>query len=105
MTIEEAMKKQKLAIKNIRFLVKRQGKKLGDMEEWIGVTRGYFSRCDNDSEKRISLVLMIMAADYVETPLQDLMSGDMAKKLELADIETQLTELESRRIKLLREEE
>ena len=104
MTIEEAMKKQKLAIKNIRFLLKRKGKKLGDLEDRLGVTRGYFSRCDNDSNKRISLTLMIMAADFLETPLQDLLSSDLVKKLELADIEIQMTELESRRIKLLRED-
>lgn len=104
MTMEEAMKKQRLAIKNIRFLLKRKGKKLGEMEEQIGLSRGYFSRCDNDHAKRISFPQMIIAADYVETPLQDLMSYDMEKELELADIEIQMTDLERRRIKLLREE-
>ena len=104
MTMEEAMKKQRLAIKNIRFLLKRKGKKLGEMEEQIGLSRGYFSRCDNDHAKRISFPQMIIAADYVETPLQDLMSGDMAKELELVDIDIQISELEHRRTELLKED-
>ena len=45
MTIDEAMRKQAIAIKNVLYLLKKQGKKIGDLETGIGVAKGYISRC------------------------------------------------------------
>jgi hypothetical protein len=47
---------------------------------------------------------MLMAADYVETPLQDLVSEDFVKELELEEIQRQIEELKRLKEKLLREE-
>ena len=104
MTIDEAMRKQAIAIKNVLYLLKKQGKKIGDLEVSIGVTKGYLSRSKYGSKQRISLPAMLMAADYVETPLQDLVSEDFAKELELEEIQKQIEELKYLKEKLLREE-
>ena len=104
MTIDEAMRKQAIAIKNVLYLLKKQGKKIGDLEVSIGTSKGYLSRCKYGSKKRISLPTMLMIADYVETPLQDLVSGDFAKELELEEIQRQIEELKYLKEKLLREE-
>lgn len=104
MTIDEAMRRQAIAIKNVRYLLKKQGKKIGDLEVSIGVTKGYLSRSKYGSKQRISLPTMLMAADYVETPLQDLVSEDFAKELELEKIQKQIEELKYLKEKLLREE-
>ena len=104
MTIDEAMRKQEIAIKNVLCLLKKQGKKIGDLETDIGVAKGYISRCKYGSKQRISFPTMLMAADYVETPLQDLVSEDFAKELELKEIQRQIEELKRLKEKLLREE-
>ena len=104
MTIDEAMRKQAIAVKNILYLLKKQGKKIGDLEVSIGVTKGYLSRSKYGSKQRISLPTMLMAADFVETPLQDLVSEDFAKELELEEIQKQIEELKYLKEKLLREE-
>lgn len=104
MTIDEAMRKQTIAIRNVLYLLKKQGKKIGDLEADIGASKGYLSRCKCGSKKRISLPTMLMIADYVETPLQDLVSGDFAKELELEEIQRQIEELKRLKEKLLREE-
>ena len=104
MTVDEAMRKQAIAVKNVRYLLKKQGKKIGDLEVSIGVTKGYLSRSKYGSKQRISLPTMLMAADYVETPLQDLVSEDFAKELELEEIQKQIEELKYLKEKLLREE-
>ena len=104
MTIDEAMRKQAIAVKNILYLLKKQGKKIGDLEVNIGVRKGYLSRSKYGSKQRISLPTMLMAADFVETPLQDLVSEDFAKELELEEIQKQIEELKYLKEKLLREE-
>ena len=104
MTIDEAMRKQAIAIKNVLYLLKKQGKKIGDLEVSIGVNKGYLSRGKYGSKQRISFLTMLMAADYVETPLQDLVSEDFAKELELEEIQRQIEKLKRLKEKLLREE-
>ena len=104
MTIDEAMRKQEIAIRNVLRLLKKQGKKIGDLEIGIGAANGYLSRGKYGAKTRISFPTMLMIADYVETPLQDLISGDFAKELELEEIQRQIEELKYLKEKLLREE-
>ena len=104
MTLNEAMRKQEIAIRNVLYLLKKQGKKIGDLETGIGATKGYLSRGKYGLKTRISFPYMLMIADYVETPLQDLVSKDFAKELELEEIEKQMAELKCLKEKLLREE-
>ena len=104
MTIDEAMRKQAIAVKNVLYLLKKQRKKIGDLEVSIGVSKGYLSRCKYGSKTPIPFPAMLMIADYVETPLQDLVSRDFAKELELEEIQRQIEELKYLKEKLLREE-
>ena len=104
MTIDEAMRKQAIAVKNILYLLKKQGKKIGDLEASVGVAKGYLSRCKYGSKIRIPFSTMLMIADYAETPLQDLVSEDFVKELELEEIQRQIEELKRLKEKLLREE-
>ena len=104
MTIDEAMRKQAIAIKNVLYLLKKQGKKIGDLEASVGVAKGYLSRCKYGSKIRIPFSTMLMIADYVGTPLQDLVSDDFRTALEIEEIEKQMAELKCLKEKLLREE-
>ena len=104
MKIDEAMRKQEIAIRNVLHLLKKQGKKIGDLEISIGAVKGYLSRGKYGAKTRISFPYMLMIADYVETPLQDLVSEDFAKELELEEIQRQIEELKYLKEKLLREE-
>jgi protein involved in temperature-dependent protein secretion len=101
MTIDEAMEKQRIAISNMRYLLKRQKKRIGDLENEIGVSKGYFARYQDDSERRIPLLTMLMAADYLNIPLQDLFSADIVKTHELADLRMQIAKLKRKQEELL----
>ena len=103
MTNEEAMAKQWLVIRNIFYLLKKQKKKIGDMENSVGVTKGYFSRCGYGSKSPISFPTMLVAADYVNMSLQELSSRDIEKENELEDLEEQISKLERKRAELLEE--
>ena len=74
------------------------------LEISIGAVKGYLSRGKYGAKTRISFPYMLMIADYVETPLQDLVSEDFAKELELEEIQRQIEELKYLKEKLLREE-
>lgn len=102
MTNEKAMAMQALAIKNIRYLLEKQGKGIGDLERHIGVCKGYFSRSGNGAKTNIPFTAMLKSADYVNTNLQELIETDMEQKYELVDIDIRIAELERRRAELLR---
>lgn len=97
------MKKQGTVVRNIGYLAKKQGKRIRDVEDYCGVTAGYISRCGNESKKRLSLVLVLLAAEYLGTSIEELTNTDLAKKLEIEDIDRQIAELQKRKIALDKE--
>lgn len=105
MTKEQAMEKQRMAVRNIRWMIKKQGKELGELEDYCGVSSGYISRCVEGSNRRMSLVLALMAADFLETTLDELLSIDLAKQVEIEDIDARIAELQKRRDELTKEDE
>ena len=100
MTAEQALKKQRMVVRNIQYLTKKQGKKIGDLEDYCLVTRGYFSRLGNGSQRRLSLVLAILAAEFLECSIDELMSIDLAKEVELEEIEDKIAKLQKRKDEL-----
>ena len=101
MTEKEAMKIQYTAMSNIRWISKQQGRNLKDLEKYCGVTQGYFSRC-RETRRRISLVLVLMAVDFLGVTISELLDTDLVKQSELDDINSQIAELQERKNKLMK---
>ena len=89
------MEKQRKAISAMKYLLKKKGMKIGELERHLGVTPGYFSRCTG--KKKISLVLMIMVADYLNVSIEKLLDDDF----EIKAIDAEIAELELKKAEIL----
>ena len=105
MTKEQAMEEQRMTLMNIRWMLKKQGKRFSDLEKYCGVSNGYISRCEGHSKRRLSLVIVMMAADYLGMTIEELMSADLAREAELNDIDAKIMALQKRKSDLIKEED
>lgn len=71
-----------LAASNIKWLAKKQGKKLGDIEAAIGVTPGYFSRKISGNTISIPLELAYKASKILSVSMDEICTDLRLKELE-----------------------
>lgn len=100
MTKSEAREKQQKMLKTIRFIAKKKGMKLKDLESAIGVSIGYISRCEGNSKKNISVIVVMLAADHLGFSVNDLLDPDFIKKRELEELAIEMDELDQKRAAL-----
>ena len=68
-----------ILLKNIYHLKDQTGKKIGDFEDEIGVSRGYFSRKKNKREDAIPLDVAMKIADTLKVSLEVLIYVDLSE--------------------------
>lgn len=77
---------------NIRYLIKAYNIRVGDLENTIGVSKGYLSRM-NGSDLPISKVISL--ADFFEITLDDLVHGNYHKAWLTGEIKRLQKELDA----------
>ena len=77
---------------NIRYLIKAYNIRVGDLENTIGVSKGYLSRM-NGSDLPISKVISL--ADFFEITLDELVRGDFRKAWLTGEIKRLQKELDA----------
>ena len=80
---------------NARYLCKQKGMNIGELEEQVGVSKGYLSRLSS-SEKAISLVNLYKTAQILGTTIDELLSEDMMIKHRIQELEEELNLLKER---------
>ena len=75
--------------KNIKYLAKRYGVKMGDIEDRIGVSRGYISRT-----KDISVFKANKIARELDIELTDLLEKDLCNEIEAQEIKEEIERLQ-----------
>ena len=85
---------------NIKYLIKAYNIRIGDLEDTIGVSRGYFSR-SMGVDFPISKVIKI--ADFFEITLDELVRGDFRKAYLTGEIKRLQKELDA--LELAKEQE
>lgn len=90
---------QKIA-DNIRVICKHKGKRIGDIETYIGKQRGYFSR----QNRKISLDTAYKVSVYFGIPITDLIETDYAEYYRNEERQKEIAELEKRLAELKGEE-
>lgn len=90
---------QETVIRNILYAARMKGIGIGALEKYIGVSTGYISRCRNN-KNRISLVLVIMAAEMLDIPISRLFEDDFATRAELEEVKSQISDLSKRKEEL-----
>ena len=77
---------------NIKYLIKAYNIRVGDLEDTIGVSRGYFSR-SMGVDFPISKVIKI--ADFFEITIDELVRGDFKKAYLTGEIKRLQKELDA----------
>ena len=77
---------------NTRYLCKQKGKNIGELEEKLGVSRGYLSRVTN-SKKAIKLSSIYMTAKILEVSIDDLFNEDLMITNRIRELEEELNKL------------
>ena len=90
---------QETVIRNILYAARMKGIGIGALEKSIGVSTGYISRCRKNN-KRISLVLVTMPAEMIDTLLSRLSEEDCATRAELEEVKSQISDLSKRKEEL-----
>ena len=98
MTHEEAMRKQEILCKNLKYYSKEIGG-IGELEKRIGVSAGYFSRVGGH-KRGISLAHIIMALGVLGKSFDELCDEDAAKKAEMKAIDDEIERLVAKRREL-----
>lgn len=79
---------------NIKYLCKEKEISIGDLEESVGVSKGYLSRMKKDC-KSISLCNAYLLAQSIGVSLDDLLKQDMCRKSRIKELEEELARLKA----------
>ena len=101
MTEKEAIVKQTIALNNIKAFCTMRGIKLGELEQSIGLSKGYLSRIKVDG-RGISFFRIIMIADELGVSLERLVDPYVVNNMEIERIGRQIESLESKKAELLK---
>ena len=91
-------------VKNIKYLVKVKGLKLGDFEKEIGVAVGYLSRSKKEFDIPFSRVMLI--AEKLNVSLDYLVNMDVRQeelKRQISQLEDELYQAQKEKLKELHE--
>ena len=88
MTLTES----EIFILNVRYLVKKSGKKIQDFESDFGISSGYLKRMMN-KKGGISLNVACEIARYLGMSLDDLVKEDIGRVEKIEQLEKELNEL------------
>ena len=83
-----------LLVKNIRFLCKTNGLKVGDLEKQVGVHVGYFARLYNDITN-ISATNLYKVSKIFDISMNDLIERNLYKEQRIKKLKKELEELEN----------
>ena len=79
-------------VSNVKFVCKEQDKKIGDLEDYVGVSKGYFSRV-GVSVNNINLITAVRASEYLGITLDDLVKGTLMVDYRIQMLEEELQKL------------
>ena len=71
--------KKEIMFNNISFLMKKQKKRIGEIEKAAGVSPGYISRAGKDEKARPGIDFIVKAADILGVSIDTLISVDLTK--------------------------
>ena len=94
MTQKEAIVKQTIALNNIKAFCTMRGIKLGELEQSIGLSKGYLSRIKVDG-RGVPFFRIIMIADELGVSLERLVDPYVVSNME--SLESQKAELLKKR--------
>lgn len=77
---------KKLMIANVKYLVKKQGIKLGELQKAVGVSVGYFSRLEK-SNSMPNLEVVMRTADILGVSMDELLYSDVRPPTALLELE------------------
>ena len=87
--------------KNIKYLCKKQGIALGQLEKVIGVSLGYFARVGKpNSVKEIGLFKVLKVCEVLQVDINDLLSREMYREAEIETIKEEMVSLKKRLLEL-----
>ena len=81
-----------IIVNNIRQLAKVKGMPIGNLEEKVGVSKGYFSRLEG-SNKDMLLGIVVATANILNCTLDELVLTDIGRNLEIMELEARLQAL------------
>lgn len=78
--------------RNARYICKNKGISIGELEEKVGVSKGYLSRLES-SKKAMSLANLWKIAQILETSIDNLLNENMMIKYRIQELEEELKSL------------
>ena len=79
---------------NIKWLLKKSNRKIGELETYCGVSLGYFSRTSKHGSGDVSLSLAKKIARFFDISLDELADDQLALDRKIKELRAELDELE-----------
>ena len=98
----EKIKEVETFVNNAIYLAKTKGT-IGDLENYCGLSPGYFSRRVKDGSMKqsaLSFQTVLSVCEYLERPLEDLLNPKLRYDLEAKRVQQQLEVIEQARLSL-----
>ena len=84
--------------KNVRYMCRKNGKSIGDVEKYAHVSLGYISRCEHsENYKGMGLGTAALIAEGLGMDLSDLLNENLYLEDKIAGLEQELKMLKEQR--------
>lgn len=80
--------------KNVKYLCKAKGIKIGELEAGVGVSKGYFSRVSKSGQKEIGVIKAFKIAEILGQDLESLINDDAWVDFRIKELQAEIEKLE-----------